>query len=638
MDKNTIIGFLTIGAILFGFAWYNQPSKEEIAQARYNDSITSLTPKVISPITTAPIEVPLKDTIAIEEKAVNTYGPFAQAALGEDKEYTIENNLIKIIVSAKGGQISMVELKNYKTKDKDGDPIVLFDSKKDNSSTNYNIITNDNRIINTMDMYFEGVSVRKKSSVLSGEQSFTFRLKTNTGAYLDYIYTVKADDYMIGYSIKAHNMGKVMPLGVTYLPMQWSSKIKQQERSKKFESRYASIQYKFLGDDIEKIGDTKSEDEDFTTKVKWIAFKDQFFSSILIADDAFTSGQLTSTTIEDNTSPYIKEYKAELHIPFDPTGQTATNFKYYFGPNKYKILNDYDKGIESDKELNLQKIIPLGWGIFGWINIFVVIPVFNFLSTYIGNFGIIILLLTLFIKLLLFPLTYKSYMSTAKMRVLKPQIDEINARIPATKAKERQQATMALYGKVGVNPLGGCLPMLLQMPILFAMFSFFPASIELRQESFLWAQDLSSYDSILTWSTHIPLISEYFGNHVSLFCLLMTITNLVYTHINMQTTMDTQQQIPGMKVMMYIMPVMFLFIFNSYASGLSYYYFIATLITIIQTYSIRYFLDEEKLLLKLQTNAKNPKKKKKSGGLLARLEEAQKKQIEMQKQAAKKKK
>jgi len=647
MDKNTITGFLLIGLLLFGFAWYNKPSEAEIAkQKHYNDSIAAVqqlqalntvnkvnTGNAISKDSTS------KDTASLGQKAVDEFGVFAPSSKGEDKVYILENKLIKLAVSAKGGQIVSVQLKDYKTSEgKDGqkEPLYLFDSKKDSSSLGFNIITANNRIINTTDMYFEGIGLSPISSVNSGEKSFTFRLKTNTGAYLDYIYTLKADDYMVGFAMKASQMDKVLPLGVNTLEMQWNSKIKQQEKSHKFESRYASLQYKFIGEDIEKMSESKDANEEVTTKVKWIAFKDQFFSSILIADDAFTSAKLDSK-VEDKESLYLKRFKANMNVGFDPSGKNTTGFHFYFGPNKYTILAKYDKGVESNKELNLQKLVPLGWGLFGAINRWVIIPLFNFFSGFILNFGIIILLLTLVIKLVLFPLTYKSYLSTAKMRVLKPQIDEIHAKIPATKAQERQQATMALYKKVGVNPLGGCLPMLLQMPILFAMFSFFPASIELRQQSFLWATDLSSYDAIVSWSGNIPFITEYFGNHLSLFCLLMTITNLVYTHINMQQTMESSTQIPGMKYMMYFMPVMFLFVFNSYASGLSYYYFIATLITIIQTVAIRSFVNEEKILQKLHENAKNPKKQKKSG-LLARLEEAQKKQLETQRLQAKKKK
>ncbi|HEY6915365.1 MAG TPA: membrane protein insertase YidC, partial [Paludibacter sp.] len=322
---------------------------------------------------------------------------------------------------------------------------------------------------------------------------------------------------------------------------------------------------------------------------------------------------------------YLKSYSANMVVGFDPTGKQPTTFQLFFGPNQYKILNSFDKGVESDKELQLNKLIPLGWGIFGWVNRFVIIPLFNFFSQFISNFGLIILLMTIVIKLVLFPLTYKSYMSSAKMRVLKPEIDEIHAKIPAEKAAERQKATMELYSKVGVSPLSGCIPSLLQMPLLFAMFSFFPASIELRQQSFLWAQDLSAYDSIMQLPFEIPF---GFGSHVSLFCLLMTVTNIIYTKLNMTNTATADQ--PGgamMKWMMYLMPLMFLFMFNSYASGLSYYYFISTLISIAQTYAIRGFVDEKKILAQLHAKrANNSKKPAKKGGFMDRLEKMQREQ------------
>jgi len=355
--------------------------------------------------------------------------------------------------------------------------------------------------------------------------------------------------------------------------------------------------------------------------VKWIAFKDQFFSSVLIAQESMSSAYVESNVIEDETSPFLRINQAEAAVPFNFTEDDEAAMNFFFGPNHFYTLRSYE-------DLDLHQLLPLGWGIFGWINRYAVIPVFNFLEGFIGSYGIIILLLTILIKLVLFPLTYKSYMSTAKMRVLKPQIDEINERIPKDKAMERQQATMALYRKVGVNPMGGCLPMLLQMPILIALFRFFPASIELRQESFLWATDLSTYDSILDLPFNIP----FYGAHVSLFTLLMAATNIIYTRINQEMT-QSSAQMPGMKGMMYMMPVMFLFFFNSYAAGLSYYYFISTLITIGQTLLIRQFVDEKAILAKLKANQKKPAKKSK---FQARLEQMSKQQQQLQKTKGKK--
>jgi YidC/Oxa1 family membrane protein insertase len=408
---------------------------------------------------------------------------------------------------------------------------------------------------------------------------------------------------------------------MTALEMRWNQRIRQQEKGRKFESRYATLNFRYTADDMEQLSESKNDAEKPAGKVRWIAFKDQFFSTIFIAENSFTSTTLESV-VENEKSKYLKNYTAETAVTFDPKGSEATKFRIFIGPNQYKILSQYDKGVDSDQRLGLQQIIPLGWSLFRWVSRFIIIPMFNFFGTFISNYGIIILLMTIVIKLILLPFTYKSYMSTAKMRVLKPQIDEINAKIPADKAMERQQATMALYKRVGVSPMSGCLPMLLQMPILFAMFSFFPAAIELRQQSFLWAQDLSSYDAIFSWDAYIPLITPYFGNHISLFCLLMTITNVVYTKLNMANQMGGQQM-AAMKWMMYLMPFMFMFMFNDYASGLSYYYFISLLITIGQTYLFRLFVDEEKLLKKLEAKKQKPAKK---SGFMARLEEAQRQQ------------
>ena len=320
----------------------------------------------------------------------------------------------------------------------------------------------------------------------------------------------------------------------------------------------------------------------------------------------------------------VKEFKTTTAVPFDLRGNEATTFRYFFGPNSYPLLKSYDKGVASDQQLDLERLVPLGASVFRWVNQYFVIPMFDFLGKYIKSYGLIILLMTIIVKLILFPLTYKSYMSSAKMRVLRPQVEELNAKYPGQdKAVERQRATMELYSRAGASPMAGCIPMLLQMPILIALFMFFPSAIELRHQSFLWAHDLSTYDAIFSWNKYIPIITPYFGNHISLFCLLMTITNVIYTKYNMEMTNTGQQQMPGMKFMMYLMPVMFLVFFNNYSAGLSYYYFLSLLITIIQTYVFRKCINEEKVLAELKENQKKPRKK---SGFMARLEEAQRQQ------------
>ena len=625
MDKNTIIGFVLIALVVIGYVQITKPSDKEIAaQKRYNDSIALVQqakPNVAVKTVSGTIS---KDSLAVNDTTNNAsaFGDFSVASKGEDKFYTLENELVKITLSSKGGRIYSVQLKKYSKRDSldNAHPLILFKEKESNMS--FTFVTNNNRVVNSSNLYFEPVSGITKDA--SGNQTLILRLKTSGQASIDFAYTLPANNYMLGFGLKANGMNTVMPAGTNSLDMEWTSKIPQQEKGRKFEDRYSSIQYKFVADDVEKLSESKNEEKKLTNKVKWIAFKDQFFSSILIADDALNSTTLKST-LEGENSGYLKTYDANMSVAFDPTGKVPTTFRLFFGPNQYKTLAAFDKNSKSGSELSLNKLIPLGWGIFGWVNRFVIIPMFNFFSRFMTNFGLIILLMTIAIKLILFPLTYKSYMSSAKMRVLKPEIDEINARIPSDKAAERQKATMELYGKVGVSPMSGCVPSLLQMPILFAMFSFFPAAIELRQQSFLWATDLSAYDSIMTLPFTVPF---GFGNHVSLFCLLMTATNIVYTKLNMANQATTDQ--PGgamMKWMMYLMPLMFLFMFNNYASGLSYYYFIATLISIVQTYAIRGFVDEKKILAQLHAKrASNSKKPAKKGGFMDRLEKMQREQ------------
>ncbi len=624
MDKNTITGFILIALILIGFSYFNKPTEEQIErQKKYNDSIALVeqqrqAAQSISQSENQQLsqEVLLNaDDSASIELINRSFGEFSVATKGEEKYLTLENELIKLTFTTKGGQLYEALLKNYLTHD--SLPLLLFTGKE--SKMAFTLVTNNNQVVNTGNLFFEPAGEITKDA--KGNQTLIMRLKTTSEAYFDIVYTLPANDYMLSFKIVPSGMNKLMPIAVNYLEMQWSSFIRQQEKGRVFEDRYSSIHYKFDAGDMEKMSESKNDSRKLSNKLKWIAFKDQFFSSILISDKPFTSASLESE-IHTNDSLYLKEYSSEMTVPFDISGTEITSFKLYLGPNKYNTLAAYDKGLAKDQKLNLKNIIPLGWGIFGWVSRWGIIPMFNLFSKFIGNYGIIILLMTLVIKLVLFPLTYKSYISSAKMRVLKPEIDEIHARIPADKAVERQKATMELYKKVGVSPMSGCLPTLLQMPILFAMFSFFPASIELRHESFLWAEDLSTYDSILQLPFEIPF---GFGSHISLFCLLMTVTSIIYTKLNMATTATPDQPGAGMmKWMMYLMPVMFMFMFNSYASGLSYYYFLSTLISIGQTYAIRATVDEKKLLAQLHAKrASNEKKPVKKSGFMERLEKMQ---------------
>ncbi len=609
MDKNSITGIILITAILGFFWWMNKPSEQELAeQKRRQDSLHQVNlvrmaaEKQADEVRAkqAAIEVVEKDSATLAAEKQSRFGLFADAAEGEQSFVTLENNLIRMKISTKGARIYSVELKDYTTHD--GQALLLQDG--DQNTFGFNFI-HSNRVFHTNDLFFNVASTSSNKADLiinaaEGQMVFSYSLPDNS--------------YMADFNITTRNMGSIISTNTGSLALEWKMQMNAQEKSPDFERQRAGVYFKFAQEDVDHINATSSDSENLTTKVKWVAFKDQFFSSVFIAKDNFLSGEVSTEAPEEKTDRLIMNASALINVPF--TGDDNLGFHFYFGPNDFKALKPYDEAYK------LRELVYLGWGFLRYINLGV-IEVFHFFEGFISSYGLIILLLTILIKLLLFPLTYKSYVSTAKMKVLKPQIEEINNRIPKDKAMERQQATMALYKKAGVNPMGGCLPMLLQMPILFAMFQFFPASIELRQESFLWATDLSSYDSILELPFNIP----FYGSHVSLFCLLMAITNIVYTKINQEMT-QSSQQMPGMKGMMYMMPVMFLFFFNNYASGLSYYYFVSTLITIGQTLLIRRFVDEKALLLKLKANQKKPVKKSK---FQQRLED-------MQKQANKKRK
>ncbi|HKL96126.1 MAG TPA: membrane protein insertase YidC [Paludibacteraceae bacterium] len=616
MDKNSIFGIVLILAIILGFNWFTQPTAEEkAAKEHYRDSIAMV--EESNRLAEKALEVQTAQEPVVAEtpeySPTALYGDFANSAEGTEEFVTLENDLLKLVFTNKGGRIYSAQLKNYQTHD--SLPLILFEGKE--SELDFTLLTRNNRVLNTKELFF----VPQKQVADTSAQTMVMRLSINSDSYIDFTYTLPKDDYMVHFDIQAHNMMNYLDPTMNALQMKWSQRVRQQEKGRKFESRYATLNFRYAADDMEKLSESKDDAQKPTGKVRWIAFKDQFFSTVFIAENSFTSTALESV-VESETSGYLKNYKAETAVTFDPRGAESSKFRIFLGPNHYKTLSHYDKDVASDQKLRLQELIPLGWSLFRWVSSLLIIPMFNFFGSFIGNYGLIILLMTFVIKLILLPFTYKSYMSTAKMRVLKPQIDEINAKIPADKAMERQQATMALYKRVGVSPMSGCLPMLLQMPILFAMFAFFPSAIELRQESFLWAADLSSYDAIFSWDVYIPLISPYFGNHISLFCLLMTITNVIYTKLNMANQMGGQQM-AAMKWMMYLMPFMFMFMFNDYASGLSYYYFISLLITIGQTYLFRLFVNEEKVLKKLEAKKQKPAKK---SGFMARLEEAQRQQ------------
>ncbi len=641
MDKNTTIGMVLIVLVLVLFSWLNKPSEEEMEAAKHRqDSIAQVEAQ------RAQAEMERQATEQTENKAIlaeggtvdeasetnlkNLYGDLYKAGVGEEKYTFLENNLLKVKVSNKGGRIVSVELKNYQRYD--STKLILFE--EDRSEFNLSFFA-QNRSIRTDQLYFtpstseESVSVsgpevpkgsegRTKFNTKNPGQSaeLIMRLDAGKGRYIDYVYTIDYNSYQVGYSIRTEGMNQLINTNAGFIDFNFAFDVPRQENMSKYgEDRYTTMYYKFKGDEVDHLSLNKSDNDHLTTPVKWVGYKQLFFSTVFIADDAFEDVQITTERFEDNPN-YLTHFNSVFGLPYNNTQSNQHyNMSFYFGPNHYQTLQD--QGNE------MQGLINLGWPVVKHVNKYLIIPVFNWLRKSVDNFGIIILILTILIRTLVFPFTYKTYVSQAKMKALKPEIDEINKKYGQDKAMEKQQATMALYKKVGVNPMGGCLPMLFQFPFLIAMFYFFPGSIELRQESFLWAHDLSTYDSILKLPFTVPF---GYGDHVSLFTLMMTVTTIIQTRLTSQT--QDNSAMPGMKYMMYFMPIFFMFILNSYSSGLSYYYFLANVLTIAQTYIIRSRIDEDKVRAQLQANKKKPVKK---SGFQKRLEEMAKQQQQLKK-------
>ncbi len=632
MDRNTIVGLLLIFAIFIGFTIYNQPSQEEkdrierqrdsiaqVQQIRADSMAVRQAKREAQQEKVSEIETPVGQPVEASELQ-DRLGAFSSAGIGEDKEFIVESDLLKLRISNKGGKIINAELKQYQTYD--SLPLLLYNN--DDAKFGYTFFSN-NRTINTNNLYFRPYFNGREwtgdeTMTVSGSDALTFsmRLYTNLDGqgidesrYMEYVYTLYGDNYMMDYKLNLVGMNQVIDQGTSFLDLSWEAEMRRQEKSLDNERSESTIYYKYYQEDVDYLSESKDAEESIKTDVRWLSFKSRFFAATLVGDEPFMNADIKAFNDERNTEEhYLRSMSALIGVPFANAPQQTFPMRMYFGPTKYRTLKKYD--------LELQRQIPLGWSFFllAWINIYAVIPVFDWLGGYGWNYGIVILLLTIMLKLVLFPIAYKTYKSSAKMRVLKPEIDEITKKFPkSTDAMKKQQATMALYKKAGVNPMAGCVPMLLQFPILIAMFRFFPSSIELRQQSFLWAHDLSSYDSVLSLPFDIP----FYGDHVSLFTLLMTVSTIMYTKINNDMMGATSNQMPGMKTMMYIMPVMFLGIFNNYASGLSYYYLLANLITFGQMYVIRQTINEDKILKQIQLNKTKPVKKK--SGFQKRLED-----------------
>lgn len=599
MDKKTLIGLIVIGAILFGFTWYNASIQQKYAQEQ--QALTA-TQETESTDTIVP-EVRQPDTLQAANQLERHIGSsLFQATTGTEKKIEVENDLMKVIFSNKGGKVASVVLKDYLTYQ--GTPLVLFPDSASVFDMSFFIKQQFNNVqINTGDYYFVAdSSFTPTFATDETSKNLTFRLDVDSTAHVDFVYTIYKDNYMIDFDVQFVGMENLLAQNQTDLEFTWQNVGMQNEKGFENENNYTTIAYKYPSDESVEQLRTSTEDksETINSKVKWVAFKQQFFSSIFVAKDDFQNGTLGYSTFQPGEGK-IKTFRAKVSVPFTPQ-LSEYNFNFYFGPNKFSVLKKYD-------DLHFERLIPLGGWIIGWINRWLVIPTFDTLGAHIANYGIIILILTLIVKILISPLTYKSYLSSAKMRLLKPEVDKLNEKYPKPEdALKKQQAMMALYKSASVNPMGGCIPLLIQLPILYAMFRFFPASIELRGEHFLWADDLSSYDSILTLPFNIP----FYGNHVSLFALLMAASMFIYSRINYNQTAGSAPQMAGMKFMMlYLMPIMMLFFFNNFASGLNYYYLLSNIITIGQTYGFRYIVNEDKLHQRMKENAKKPQKKSK---------------------------
>ncbi len=628
MNRDNIIGLVIIVGILIGYSIITAPSEEEIReQQRIQDSIAQVDRRrdieaetarqqaqqrqeedFTADTLTPEIQANSIDELTEEQQALlqDRMGSFAAAGVGEQEFITLENELLRLQISTRGGHVYSAELKDRQTWD--GDPLMLFLGENDEFALHFFAA---NRSISTSGLYFtpyyedarfEGqpqISIQQGDSTTLSMRLYSDQHTERNPSYIEYQYGLQGDDYMVDFNVNFVGMQQVVANNTSFINLDWKLNLPRQEKNQLAEQNASTVYYKFMGEDPSSLSQTKDDTERLITSLKWISFKQQFFASTLISQEGFPNAEVASEAFPEENEDFLKTMSASINLGYDPRSDNYYPMQFYFGPTHYQTLLSYD--------LKLERQIPLGWGIFGWINRLIVIPVFNFLNTFGWNYGIIILVLTLLLKLVLMPVAYKTYISQAKMRVLKPEIEELGKKFPKKEdAMKKQQATMALYKKAGVNPMSGCIPMLLQLPILIALFRFFPSSIELRQESFLWATDLSTYDSILELPFNIP----FYGDHVSLFTILMTISTVMYTHLNSKM-MGSANQMPGMKTMMYFMPIMLMGFFNNYAAGLSYYYFLANVITFGQMFLFQKFVNEDALHAKIQENKKKPVKKSK---------------------------
>lgn len=625
-DLNSIIGFALIFGIVIWMFYLNQPTPEEIEAQKAKQEQVEAENKSEKNDTvdfvkqSEAVVVNPQDSVALQN-AKSQLGAFAYAASlpsAKENHTTIENDLLRLKISNRGGYISEALLKNFKTYD--SVPVYLIKDGK-NASFNINFGTTDNRILNTKDLFFEpSVTKNGENTVLS------MKLKVSESQFLEYRYELKPNDYMVDFAIRSQGLQQVINSSQD-INLDWRLQGIRHAKSASYENRYTELLYEYDEDKDDYLGQGEFTDDE-EQDVSWIAFKQHFFTSILLTDSPFTKASFTSKNIansseqDDKDIKVTKEFSATMPLALQG-GELNYAMDWYYGPTDYRILNKYDR--------NLDEVVPLGWGIFGWINRYLFIPFFAFLSSFLP-YGVAIVVMTIIVRIILSPVTYKSYLSQAKMKVLRPEINEINEK-HKDNAMKRQQETMALYGKAGVNPMSGCLPAVMQIPVFYALFNFFPSAFQLRQKSFLWAEDLSSYDTIAQLPFEIP----FYGDHISLFPILASVAIFIYMMMTTGQNMQTQPGMPNMKFIMYLSPLMMLFFFNNYASGLSLYYFISNLITIgIMLVIKNVIIDEDKIHAKIQENKKKPKKQGKFQKRMKELMEQAEQQRQQQQNTKKK--
>ena len=619
MDKNNIIGFVLIAAVLIGFGIWSQPSAEQIAEQQKQDSIENVARAKAE--NAAKMAAQQKTAQAKAAAEADTTALFYAALQGNATDVVLKNKSVELTVSTKGGVVSKAVIKNFE--DRNGNKnVTLFDGKT--QSLNFALAAKEVNI-NTADLYFT------PSNQTDSTVTMTAVAGAGKSLVIDYVL---GKDYMLHTKVQAIGLAGAFAPSTTQMDVQWKDMVRQQERGFTFENRYASLTYHEADGGTDYLSETKNiKDETIEKKIDWVAFKNQFFSAVMIAKNDFAENSQMTSIPQEKGSGYLKQYEAKMKTFFDPSGKTPSEFDFYYGPNDFRLLKRVEKECAFDKDLDMQRLVYLGWPLFRIINRWFTIYVFDFLTGLNINMGIVLILITLLLKFITYPMVKKSYMSSAKMRVLKPKLEEATKHLNKPEDQmQKQQAMMTEYAKYGVSPLSGCLPMLIQMPIWIAMFNFVPNAIQLRGESFLWIKDLSTYDPIIEWNTNLWLI----GDHLSLTCILFCVANILYSLMTMRQQRDQMvgqqaEQMKMMQWMMFLMPLMFFFMFNDYSAGLNFYYFISLFFSAAIMWTLRKTTNDEKLLAilekKYEENKNNPKK---MSGLAARLQAMQEQQQEMQ--------